>query len=352
MDNSNEISLSRIATILNKNKMVRTDSNSKWERILSNAGQSDLYHQFSDALNPYWYNGNFKNENFGFQEFYSAIKNILQTVYNNGTNYEEFVVLMGEIVKEINVLNLFHDKMNSLSNSKFMRYSDEIEEFFEQNSDNDCMKYIVENADDDFQEMRNNLNVLNLDISYSKGQLKLMPFTEQSSITSRNSSSLMEWLNREYPSVGELYEEAIDNYMDGEAISCISNCRNIITGIFSHFKNDGNMSWTKGLQNLSTDTNIDKVNAPKNIPQGSANKDIDFETDKVFKYPRFNLIYKLYSLSSDLGAHSTEAPKIDGVLHPEKTTLNDALLCLRMTEDVLIWTKERLKSYTANSVSN
>lgn len=352
MDNSNKISLSKIATVLNKNKIIRTDSNSKWERILSNAGQSELYHNFSDALNPYWYNGTFKNENLGFQEFYSAIKNILQTVYNDGESFEEFIILMSEIVKEIKLLNLFNDKMDSLSNSRYMRYYDEVEEFFEQNSDNDCMMYILENADDDFLELRNNLNVLNLDITYSKGKLILMPFTEQSLLTSRNPSSLMDWLSREYPSIGELYEEAIDNYMDGEAVSCISNCRNIITGIFSYFKNDGNRSWIKGLQNLSTDTNIENVITPNNIAQGSANKGIAFETDNVFKYPRFNLINKLYSLSSDLGAHSTEAPKIDGILHPEETTLNDALLCLRMTEDVLIWIKERLRSYTANSVSN
>lgn len=184
-------------------------------------------------------------------------------------------------------------------------------------------RYLNENglANQEFQyrihrspESFNNLNILNLDVTYTDGKLKLTPFTEQSLHISRNPSLLVNWLIEHYPSVGELYKKAIENYIDGEAVSCISNCRNIITGVFSHNKDDGNRSWTKGLQNLSTDTNIENINAPNNIMQDSANKGITFENDNVFKYPRFKLIYHLYSLTSDLGSHSTEAPKIDGTL--------------------------------------
>lgn len=345
MDKIDEISLSAIATILNKNKIVRTENNSKWDRILSNAGQSELYYKYSNSLNPYSYNGNWKNSNDGFEEFYSAIKNILKTVYRNGESVEEFTVLMGTILEEVSIFDLFDYEIGDLSQSKVRIQYKEIEKKLRKSSDEEITKFILEKADNDFLLLVNNLNVLNLDIKYSNKKLILMPFTKQSSHIHRNPSALMDWLNENYLSIGELYEEAVNNYITGQSISCISNCRNILTGIFSHFKNDENKLWNKGLQNLSTDTNIENINVPNNIIQGSANKNINFENDNKFKYPRFSLISSLYSLLSDLGPHSAEAPKIDGKLYPETITLNDALLCLRMTEDVLIWVKERLKSY-------
>ena len=57
MDRLDEISLSRIATILDKHTIIRTDNNSIWERIISNAGQSVLYEEFRSSLTPYTYNG-------------------------------------------------------------------------------------------------------------------------------------------------------------------------------------------------------------------------------------------------------------------------------------------------------
>jgi hypothetical protein len=343
MDRMDEIALSKIATILDKQTVLRTNNNSTWERILSNSGQSELYDRFRSSLNPYTYNGQYQNENSVFEEFYSAIKSILKIVYSNGENAAEFTLLIGSIVEEIKLDNLFEGDLEDLLPRSHRYYT--LNEFFTEKNNDESMEFIREKSRSDFKVLVNNLNILNMDITYTDGKLKLTPFTEQSLHISRNPSLLVDWLGEHYPSVGELYKEAIENYIDGEAVSCISNCRNIITGIFSHYKDDGNRSWTKGLQNLSTDTNIENINAPNNIMQDSANKGITFEDDNVFKYPRFKLIYHLYSLTSDLGSHSTEAPKIDGNLFPENTTLNDALLCLRMTEDVLIWVKERLISY-------
>jgi hypothetical protein len=341
MDRLDEISLSRIATVLDKHSIIRTNNNSKWERILSNAGQSELYDKYSIYLTPYSYNGPWQNPNIRFEDFYTAIKNILKIVYSNGQNTADFNLLMSSIIEEIDIKDVFEGDLDNIFG--YMYYS--INDFFQKKTDEECLYFIKEKSSNDFKVLVNNLNILNLDITYLNGELKLSPFTQQFVQTSRNPSLLVDWLNDNYSSIGELYHEAIENYIDGEPVSCISNCRNILTGLFSHFKEDGNKSWVKGLQKLSTDTNIENIAVPNNIMQGSANKDILFETDKVFKYPRFKLIYHLYSLTSDLGPHITEAPKIGGNLFPEKTTLNDALLCLRMTEDVLIWVKERLKSY-------
>ncbi|MDK8643450.1 hypothetical protein [Niallia taxi] len=185
----------------------------------------------------------------------------------------------------------------------------------------------------DFKVLKNNLKIFNFDITYSKEEeaLILSPFTVTTPELKRESSSILSWLDKKFPNIGKIYKEAVDNSIAGESVSCISNCRNIITGIFSEYKDDGNRSWVAGLQKVSSDTNIHNVRTPNNIHQGSANIE-----NGEFKYPRFQVIYRLYTLVSDLGAHSTEAPKIDGKLCPEITTSHDALWCLRMTEDVLL----------------
>ncbi|MBE5105121.1 hypothetical protein IGI01_07415 [Bacillus thuringiensis] len=344
MDRLEVIALSKIATVITNQSIIKTNDNSKWDRVLSNAGQSSIYRNYSSSLEPYYFNAGFKNENPYFEQFYSAIKTILHEVYQNGDNAEEFILLMGNIVEEIKIEDLFDDACVVFLPKKYQRSYNPIGDLFKERTYEECEKFIIKNAISDFHLLKNNLNVLNLDIYYKEGRLYLKPFTEQSNQVLRNTSILVEWLDNNYPAVAKLYQEAIENYIAGNSISCISNCRNIITGFFSHYKNDGNRSWTKGLQKISTDTNIQNVPAPNNIVQGSANNKIVFEGSNEFKYPRFSLIYSLYTLTSDLGAHTAEAPKIGGVLYPEKTTLSDALLCLRVTEDVLIWSKEQLKN--------
>ncbi|WP_095022173.1 hypothetical protein [Bacillus thuringiensis] len=344
MDRLETIAVSKIATVISNQTIIKTNEHSKWDRVLSNAGQSSLYSEFSTSLEPYYFNGVFKNENPSFEQFFSSIKTILHKVYQGGDNAEEFTLFLGTIVEEIKIEDLFDDTSLAFLPRKYQRSLDPIGDFFKEKSEEECQDYIIKNAKDDFQLLKNNLNILNLDIFFRKGRLNLKPFTEQSNGVLRNTSILLEWLEGNYPNVAKLYQEAIDNYIAGNSVSCISNCRNIITGFFSHYKDNGNRSWTKGLQNISTDTYIENVTAPNNIAQGRANTKIIFDGPNEFKYPRFSLIYSLYTLTSDLGAHTAESPKIEGVLYPERTTLNDALLSLRMTEDVLIWSKEQLKN--------
>ncbi|OXM83698.1 hypothetical protein [Paenibacillus rigui] len=343
MDTFNEIALSRIATIIDKKQIIRTRNNATWDRILSNSGQSDLYETYSSFLKPYSYNGQYQNNNPRFDEFFSAIKNILKTVYANGENTDKFIILISSIVDEIDLNDLFDREIDDLLHNKSRGFYFSLSDFFKDNSDEEGLNLIMESSVADYQELLHNLHILNLDISFTNSKLILRPFTEQSG--NRNTSLLVDWLNETYPEIGRSYKEAVENYISGQPVPCLSSCRNVITGIFSEFKDDGN-KWVKGLQKLSTDTFIEKVITPNNIVQGSANKNIIFDDQtKQFNYPRFTLFYNLYSLTSDLGAHINEAPKIDGVLFPEVATLNDALLGLRMTEDVLIWVKERLKTY-------
>lgn len=343
MDKFDEIALSRIASLLEKRTFFTTPNNSTWERILCNAGQSKHYETYGYALRPYKIGTDWDNP--GFEGFYSAIRSILKMVYSDGKKTEEFNYLMIEIVDNIKIDNIIKGGLEAIFNRfELSRAVEDLDTQLRKKEQGDLTKFLLDKSIDDFKQFVHNLHILNLDISYSEGKLVLRPFTQQTADESRNPSLLIDWLSKEHPSIADMYAEAIENYAKGEAVSCISNCRNIITGIFTPYKDDGN-KWTMGLRNLSTDTYIENVQAPNNITQNSANNKFVFESDTRFSYPRYNLIYKLYSLACDLGAHSTEAPKIDGTLYPEITELKDAQLCLRMTEDVLIWVRERLKTF-------
>lgn len=342
MDRFDEIALSRIASLLEKGTFFRTYNNVIWERILSNSGQSKHYKTYGYALKPYKPGTDWDNKSF--EEFYSAIKSILKMVYADGKNTEEFNYLMKEIVEEIKIGSILKGGLEAIFSGRQLEKAEIDLDKQLKTKKEDIMTLLMENSIDDFKQFVHNLHILNLDINYSEEKLVLRPYTQQTMDESRNPSLLIDWLSKDYPNISDIYEEAIENYAKGEAVSCISNCRNILTGIFTPYKDNG-QKWQMGLRNLSTDTYIKNVETPNNIIQDRANNKFIFDNDRRFKFPRYSLIYQLYAFSSDLGAHSTEAPMIDGKLYPEKTELKDAQLCLRMTEDVLIWVRERLKNY-------
>ncbi|QIC05499.1 hypothetical protein GOP56_07790 [Brevibacillus sp. 7WMA2] len=343
MDTIEDISLSRIATIISKNSIIRTVNNTKWDRVLSNAGQSELFNKYNYALTPSFfnhYNGrDYENDNPRFSEFYSAIKAILKTVYNHGKNSEAFTKLIGTIIEEIDIMDVLNEEVAENLRGNDWIYENPLEEIFKGCSNDQCLEKINKEAKKDYHELVHNLHVLNLDISYSNYQLVLRPFTHQgASELNRNPSLLMDWLETEFPIVAKSYKDALEAYVKGLSVSCIANCRNIITGIFDNSKDD-ETRWLKGLQKLSTDTYIENVSSPRHIIDNVAKKELGL-VNVDFKYSRFRTIYQLYSLSSDLGPHINEGPMIEGVHYPEKATMNDALWILRMTEDLLIWIKE------------
>jgi hypothetical protein len=350
MDTIEDVSLSRIATIISNRNIIRTVNNAKWDRVLSNAGQSDLFNKYQYALTPdiyRSYNGrDYKNDNERFSEFYSAIKAVLKKVYNNGQNPEGFTKLMGCIIEEIDIMDLLNEDLQYELGKK-TRYFNPLEHIFKEYSDDKCLEVIQNEAKKEYHDLVHNLHILNLDIGYSNYQLVLRSFTQQGAgELNRNPSLLMSWLETEFPAVALSYKEALENYIKGYPVSCISTCRNIIVGIFDNSK-ENETKWLKGLQKLSTDTYIENVTAPKHIIDGSANKQLGLLNVK-FNFSRFRTIYQLYSLSSDLGPHINEGPMIEGDVYLEQATMNDALWILRMTEDLLIWIKERI---TKDSIS-
>lgn len=143
-------------------------------------------------------------------------------------------------------------------------------------------------------------------------------------------------MHNKYPNVSESYGNARKAFGNGDEVGCITHCRNIITGICSYKKEEGR-EWYNGLQKVCmADKNISTLQNAKAIP--SIKYDVHSSDAKQrYKYPRFNLINKLYVLTCDLGAHINEGNIEGGIVDSEIATIEDALLALRITEDILIW---------------
>lgn len=341
MDTIEEITLSKIAAILTRDDIFKIYDNSTWERILSIAGQSKLFNRFEEELRPYIYKGTWKNPNPQFDECYTAINRILKTLYIERKSKEELYLLIDSIVKEFELRHILLESYIDEVYESFGYHAEEIQRELADKSPEIAINFILGNAKSDLLDFRKCLHILNLDLTYEKNKLGIKPFNFQGALElERKDSILLEWLKVKNPIIADLYIEALENYIAGNSVSCISICRNIIVGICEGDKED-ETKWLKGLQKISTDTYIQHVQVPKNIIDNSANRALGINNGG-FNFARFKLIYYLYSLSSDLGSHTSEGPKIDGVVHTEVTSLEDALWILRMTEDFLLWYKQTI----------
>lgn len=328
MDSLEKIGLSKLATVIAKGSFLKVSSNSVWERILSNAGYENLYSEYSNYLNPYIYNGKYENVNNFFKCYYGGIKNIFNKLYDNGNNMEGLFSLLASIVKEINI--------EFILDSTFCEEYESIEEYFKALLEKDIKICLEENQSSDFKEFTNSLKILNLDLEIIKNKNKVEISLKRFAGTpelEKEKSKLSEWLNNLNPDFRKVYEQALENYISGNAIATITSCRNLITGLFSLAKDD-KTKWIMGLKKVSTDKNIELIKNPKDI--------IDQSTlaPNTCKYTRFKAMHSVYSMASDLGDHSLEGPKVDGEMHLEDVKLYDAHLVLRMTEDILIWVME------------
>lgn len=339
MDTIEEITLSKIAAILTNNNIFQVDDNSRWERIYSIAGQSELFERFEEKLRPYYYNGTWKNSNPEYSECYSAINQTLKIIYSKNQSLEELYLLFEAIANNLNLKLILADEYVEESSYGYSGLESDILKSLNEISPGKAMTTILDNAKSDFLDLQKGLQVLNLDFVFENGRLALKPFTLQgSNVLERKGSTILDWLKIKNSNVANLYIEALENYINGNPVSCISNCRNIILGICEGDKDD-DTKWLKGLQKISTDTYIQNVQVPKNIIDNTANKSLRIN-NAGFKFARFKLVHYLYSLASDLGPHASEGPMLDGVLYTEETTMADALWILRMTEDFLLWYKQ------------
>ncbi|MBZ9608612.1 hypothetical protein G9F73_012415 [Clostridium estertheticum] len=328
MDSIRDIAISQIASVLSGSNII-PPKNDIWEKIFNNAGQSELYIENRFNLKCTEIPGTWGRDYE--HNCYSSLHKILISLIED---FGVFTKLINSIVDEINMYCILTENKSKLI------------EKLDRNSSNKNNALLNEYANKEFKHLRTNLNILGLDFSFDKEEsnhLIVLPFeftdkTEEKSI-------LMEWLETNYVNILVSYKKAISAYGISDYEGTLTHCRSVLTGIFSYSKED-NTKWLRGLQvACEKDKNLKNVEKPNKIhnlifiKRGDV-EEVEYESldrDKKYNYPRFRTIYQLYSFLSDLGPHITEAPKINGVPDTETIDMCDALMGLRMTEDVLIW---------------
>ena len=335
MDSMQKIAISKLADILSSSNLIIPQIDI-WRKIFNNAGLSDLYEnklpQFTIRVEPYGYNPNEKNYYHNEKCYNGLYDTFDELLYNR----EALLKLFESIANKISIFSIFVDNAEKDFKKEIPKakgtYIDEILNSLDTTQKNFLLsKY----ANTDFKQLRNNFNLLELDICFDKEKLNIYPFTGGVRESSFDSSILLQWLSSNYGNIADSYTDAIKAYSNQDEVACITHCRNIITGIFS-YKKDEQKKWLDGLQKVChKDKNIMNVTANK-IGGLHYNANSDKRAEQ-YQYPRFNLIYKLYSFTCALGAHINEGNIVGSDIELEEVSLEDAFLALRMTEDMLIW---------------
>lgn len=308
-----------------------------WKKIFYNAELGEVFEerapQFTIIVENYGWGRSDRNLYYNDKTYNAIFESFKELEYR----FDALVKLLNNMAEKISLYRVLEQDIEKMIKSEYPKikgtYLDECFEQLDNDKKNNIInKYSIKN----FKTLRRNLNILGLEIIYSDDMFTIVPFTDRGSEANFDINVINQWLNSKYPNVSESYEAARKAFSNGDEVGCITHCRNIITGIFTYKKDDGR-EWYSGLQKAcNADKNISTLANAKTIP--SIKYDVHSDDEKQrYKYPRFNLINKLYVLTCDLGAHINEGNVTDGIVDFETATIEDALLALRITEDMLIW---------------
>ncbi len=335
MDTLQEIAISKIADILSSTNLVRPQVDI-WKRIFNNAGLAKLYEsrasQLVTIVETYGYGADEKNLSHNDKCYNGLYESFKELEHDQGV----LLKLFNNIAEKLSIVNVFIEGVEKeIKKQSYNIKNMPIDEYLKKVGLTKKNVLLNQYSTQEFQLLRNNFNILALDICFDENGLAILPFTGRITENDFDKSVLMQWLSLNYLNIARSYTSAIQAYSNSDASGCIGHCRNIITGIFS-YKKDEQRKWLYGLREacyqdkniMNVEINkISKYNYNANSPDSNAR----------YQYPRFNYIYKLYSFTSALGAHINEGNKSDGILDVEDVTLEDAFMALKATEAVLIW---------------
>lgn len=333
MDNIKDIALSKIADVLSCNELILREKYI-WQKILLNSGLHELYEEYKFQIIM-------EEKSEGYEIYFTQNNRCypaLIEIFNNIRDDNKLLVnFLNSIVEKFNIHYIFDEEIgNKIVRSNRRNVDDfDITDYLKKLSVVDKNNLINNFGSISFNIFRSNINILGYDVNIDEyNQLKIMPYTFTNQ-KSKDVSLISQWLLNDYPNVFESYEDAIKSYGLGDNVACLTHCRNIITGIFSINKEE-QTKWLMGLHKCcSKDKNIANLK-PSEIPDTKYNAHSS-KVNNRYQYPRFNTIYQLYSYLSDLGPHIREGNKVEDKVDCEEVDSSDALLGLRMTEDVLIW---------------
>lgn len=352
MDSAEKIAIAELASILSKvdliNPYERVDI---WPDILRRAGFSSIAEKQEQFLVPYTYNGSYENPNPRFSKRYSSIYGILSGLkeeddpFTDEPSFDWNAIrqLLKAIVEEIDPLNTVRGELGQ-SQEDILSKFDLSEERIERKKREALAKIEKDNTlwekfgATSFKRFLRALRILSLDVRIENGALILRQFSAGAVGREHDISALETWLALSHPEVLKAYSDALNNYQEGRAGSCISDCRVALTGLFSNYAST--KDWFNGVLQLTPDTYKD----PGTVLQL---KDVSkIMQDKIEgDFPRFKVIYRIYSLYCELGSHRTEGVE-------EDPSLNDALWSLRLLEDILIWAMNVLPTPAARGNNN
>ena len=278
IDSQEKIVLAKMAKLMTKYSHRIIKENGDGKNLLECSGLSVFIDKYEEYLTPHSFNGHWKNEHPKFKPGF-AINEICAEIQGNkkalGMFFNEFISRIEKI------------------------------------------------DDDDIEKMQNYLEVLGYKLEFDDDwrghyNYSLSPYTEGALEREKDVSYLVNMLQKYNSELITYYTEAISTYGNSEYQGCISNCRTLFEKIFKYEDNDGN--YQKGILKIT------KEEVSSNPPRLSINGIFNYWLNNQKGFNRYRLFITLYSLMSALGPHGEEIP-----------SKSDALMCLRITEDILIW---------------
>lgn len=266
-------------------KKVIKDNNDA-EVIFAQAGLSEYFNGYKGNLSPFIMNGKYQNDNRDYNPEYVC----LQIGKELQSHPEGLVALFNSILAK----------------------SKKIEEGF-------------------LKQLTNYLNVIGYELqveecddNYGNLIYKLMPLTVGCINRSENIDYLREKLMSADEKLMRIYDEAISNFGNAEYKSCIENCRTLFECFFNSQAGNGN--YVKGILNITGEDVNDNGRKLESVE-----KIYEYWLKNKKKANRFRLFHTTYSAMSGLGSHGEDIP-----------TKEDALLLLRVVEDILLWCFRKL----------
>ena len=288
-DTYEDISLAKTISILSKYASSVFEENGYAKAMLKSIGLSDVAERFEDELNPYSFNGKWKNDN----------------------NYYNPVNGMHGIIDMI--------KSNEVALGRFLKsYIEKIKKI----------------EDDDYIALENNLSIIGyllksevVDSYYETYQYTIVQSIDGAEGRRNDISFLSNMIEQKHNSLLHYYKEAITEYGNSHYSGTISNCRTLLEKIFEE-ADVANNDHNKGFLNITGECTPTGCPTPKLSAKGI----FEFWLRERKGFNRYRLLVTTYSMFSGLSAHAEEIP-----------TKSDALLCLRLTEDILIWAYQQNK---------
>ncbi|MGL4873038.1 MAG: hypothetical protein ACRC30_00090 [Clostridium sp.] len=285
IDSQEKIVLAKMAKFLTKysNRVIKENGDGK--SLLECSGLSSLVDEYNAFLTPYSFNGQWKNDNSTF----NAGQAINEICYKISSNKKALSMFLNEFLSRI-------DKIDSEDICSFENYLE-------------ILGFKL-----DIKEK--------YDFYGTKYEFSLLNYIDGVNERQKDVSYLLNMINEKNNGLITYYEEAISTYGNAEYQGCISNCRVIFEKIFAALDTVNN-DYAKGIL-ISTKESVPVGSST--TPKMSSKGIFTYWLENKKGFNRYRLFVTMYSLMSALGSHGEEIP-----------TKEDALLTLRVTEDILIW---------------